>query len=218
MLLTDFSVPNKTAIHKFCTKGAPCSSAPMSHYIPAFRLSFYCVAYSKTCVTEIKPHISKCKAGWTGNFCHQQCPNKLLAGEYYSGNKHTHSCQVSRCTNAKRGEYFTGSGTDGRTSCPTAPCTNKLNVGEYYSESGSNVVCAVAQCTNAKNGEYYTGRGLSGRTSCPTAPCTNKPKAGLRFITNGGTSSTGCKIGGVLIYLLLTHTFFARNNCTHTVM
>ena len=144
-------------------------------------------------------------------FCHQKCPNKLLAGEYYSGNKHSHSCQVSRCTNAKRGEYFTGSGTDGRTSCPTAPCTNKLNVGEYYAESGTNAVCAVAQCTNAKNGQYYTGRGLSGRTSCPTAPCTNKPKAGLRFITNGGTSSTGCKIGGVyalssaLIYLLLTH-------------
>ena len=127
-----------------------------------FRLCFYRVVYSTTCSTEIKPHISKCKAGWTGNFCHQACPNKL-------------------------------------------------NVGEYYSESGSNAVCAVAQCTNAKNGQYYTGRGLSGRTSCPTAPCTNKPKAGLRFITNGGTSSTGCKIGGVyalssaLIYLLLTH-------------
>ena len=176
-----------------------------------FRLCFYCAVYSTTCSTEIKTHISKCKAGWTGNFCHEACPNKLLAGEYYSGNKHSHSCQVSRCTNAKRGEYFTGSGTDGRTSCPTAPCTNKLNVGEYYAESGTNAVCAVAQCTNAKNGQYYTGRGLSGRTSCPTAPCTNKPKAGLRFITNGGTSSTGCKIGGVyalssaLIYLLLTH-------------
>ena len=34
-MYTDFSVPNKTAIHKFCTNGTPCSSASMSHYISA---------------------------------------------------------------------------------------------------------------------------------------------------------------------------------------
>ena len=163
MLHTDFSVPNKTAIHKFCTNGTPCS-ALQSHITssPLPRL-FYRAVYSTTCSTEIKPHISMCKAGWTGNFCHQECPNKLLAGQYYSGNTLSQSS------------------------------------------------CQVSECTNAKNGQYYTGKGLNGPTSCPTAPCTNKPKAGLRFITNGGTSSTGCKIGGVyalssaLIYLLLTH-------------
>ena len=117
--------------------------------IPMYNLRnlFSCACPS----TEIKSSNFKCKPGWTGKLCYQECPNKLLPGEYYSGSTGSRSCQVS-------------------------------------------------QCTNAKTGEYYTGSGLDGQTFCPTAPCTTKLKAGLRFITNGGTSSTGCKIGGVYAF------------------
>lgn len=168
---TALGVPKKADVESYCAKGKSCP-APQSYiHLPSAvqQPAFDHHVHSTTRSTEIKTHISQCKPGWTGDLCHQTCPNKLLPGQYYSSGENfwAHSCQV-------------------------------------------------AWCTNAKTGEYYTGIGSDDRNSCPTAPCTNTPKTGLRFITSGGTSSTGCKIGGVyalssvLICLPLIHVCMAQ--------
>ena len=130
---------NRKVLHKGYVLSSTLDSRPP--FLLRNRLCFYRLMHMHSTIssTEIKTHFLeiKCKAGWTGNFCHKKCPNKLLPGQYYSGNTGSHSCQVSRCSNAKIGEYYTGSASDGQTSCRTAPCTSSTGckIGGVYAFS-----------------------------------------------------------------------------------
>ena len=59
------------------------------------------------------------------------CDKKPKAGQFYNS-----GCEISQCTNAQTGQYYTGPAPEGTISCPVATCTNTLHVGQYYTTSG----------------------------------------------------------------------------------
>ena len=59
------------------------------------------------------------------------CKNKAKTGEYFNG-----GCETAKCTNAQKGQYYTGPAPSGSKDCPVATCTNKLHVGQYFTTSG----------------------------------------------------------------------------------
>ena len=121
------------------------------------------------------------------------------AGQYYTGGapKGKTSCPVGACKNAAKGFYYTGVAPVGSIACPVHPCTN-AEQGQYFTGSAPSgkTSCPVAQCMNAQKGQYYKDYAPAGKNACPVAACTNKLAKDQFFITDGGKSPVGCKIGG----------------------